>query len=271
MKYNLAIYIKTYFDDLDRVKILFESIQKYNVDNIPIFISTDRMCQRALAAKLGTKGYSRLVDEDYFTPTLPLTGWEQQMYVKLNAFKAVPAENLLILDSDGVFIKEFTTDDFIAYDNIPYTIIHENKQMSEYETYLKNGDYSKTGYAKAVKAYRDIFRGKSNKIYDYGPNPHLWNRKVIESFNEKYLDANNLTLEQFCYGIKQQYGIHFRETLTYGEYLLATNVIPIIPCGPFFKVYHWKELYEFENSIGWINEDKIKKTYLGLIKQSNWS
>ena len=271
MNYKLAIYIKTYFDDFDRVKRLWESIKKHNVDDIPVFISTDRMSQRALAAKLGTKGYSRLTDEDYFTPTVPLTGWEQQMYVKLNAFKAVPADNILILDSDGVFIDDFKIDDFIAYDNIPYTIIHENKQMSEYETFLKGGDYSKTGYAKAVRAYRDIFGGKSNKLYDYGPNPHLWNRKVIESFNKDYLEANNLSLEQFCNLMKTQYGIHFRETLTYGEYLLATNIIPIIPCGPFFKVYHWKELYDFENKLEWIDEDKIRKTYKGIIMQSNWS
>jgi len=271
MNYKLAIYIKTYINDLDRVKVLFNSIQKYNVDSIPVFISTDKMSTESLVSKLGTGGYTRLVDEDYFTPTIPLTGWEQQMYVKLNVFKAVPADNVLILDSDAKFIRDFYESDFIAYDNIPYTIIHENTQVSEYEASLKNGDYRDTGYAKAVKAHRDIFGGKSNRIYDYGPNPHLWNRTVIESFEEKYLKANNLTLEQFCHGIKLQYDIHFRETLTYGEYLLATNVIPIIPCGPFFKVYHWKELYDFEQSMGWVDEELIKKTYSGIIMQSNWS
>ncbi len=104
-----------------------------------------------------------------------------------------------------------------------------------------------------------------------GPNPHLWSRKVIEHFNTHYLAKNNLSLDEFCFGIKEQCGIHFRETLTYGEYLLATKVIDIVPCGPLFKVYHWKELYDFEMKLDWVKEEEIKKTYLGIIKQSNWS
>ncbi len=37
------------------------------------------------------------------------------------------------------------------------------------------------------------------------------------------------------------------------------------------KCYHWKELYDFEKGLGWIDEEKIKQTYLGIILQSNWS
>lgn len=269
MNYNLAIYIKTYSRDFDRVERLWNSIKKHNIDNIPVYISTPSSETELLTSRLGLE-YTPLTDESYFTPTKPLSGWEQQMYVKLNVFEAIPTENVLIIDSDAFFIDDFKESDFIAYDNIPYTIIHENNQQSEYETFLKNGNYKKTGYAKAVRAYRDVFGGKSNKIYDYGPNPHLWNRKVIESFKNDYLKANNLTLEQFCYAMKDQYNIHFRETLTYGEYLLATKIIDIIPSGPFFKVYHWKELYDFEKSIGWVDNEKIKNTYKGIILQSNW-
>ena len=71
--------------------------------------------------------------------------------------------------------------------------------------------------------------------------------------------------------MKGQFNIHFRETLTYGEYLLAAKPIDIIPCGPFFKVYHWKEMWDFENGTGLELEENIKQNYLGVIKQSNWS
>ena len=271
MNYKLALYCKTYPGDFDRVAVLIESINKHNVDNIPLFISCEGKFKDLLEAKIGTEAYTFIADEDLYIPSRQMAGWEHQMLVKVNAFEGIATDNLLILDSDAYFIRDFYEADFIAYDSIPYTIIHENVQVSEYEALLKGGDYSKTGYAKAVQAYRSIFGGKSNRVYDYGPNPHLWNRKVIEDFKVNYLQHNNLSLDDFCFGIKQQFGIHFRETLTYGEYLLATKVIDIVPCGPLFKVYHWKELYDFESKLDWVKEEEIKKTYLGIIKQSNWS
>lgn len=271
MNYKLALYCKTYPGDFDRVVKLIDSIKLYNKDNLPLFISTEGKYRELLESKIGTEGYTYIPDEDMFIPSLPMAGWEHQMLVKLNVFKCILSDNILLLDSDAYFIRDFYEADFIAYDNIPYTIIHENVQVSEYEALLKGGDYSKTGYAKAVKAYRTIFGGKSNRIYDYGPNPHLWNRKVLEHFNDNYLKKYNFTLEQFSFNMKSQFDIHFRETLTYGEYLLATKVIDIVPCGPLFKVYHWKELYDFESKLDWVKEEEIRKTYLGIIKQSNWS
>ena len=56
-----------------------------------------------------------------------------------------------------------------------------------------------------------------------------------------------------------------REAITYGEYLLNTKIIEIIPTGPLFKVYHWKEMVDFEQKTGLFNEEKLKESYLGII------
>lgn len=270
MNYNLVIYCKTYRNDISRVAKLFDSIERFNKDNIPVYISCPSADKEMLQRTIGETGYTFITDEEIFKPSVTVAGWENQMLVKLNAFNKIPSENILIIDSDAFFITDFYEGDFIAYDDVPYTIIHENIQVAEYETFLKNGDYNNTGYAKAVRAYRELFGGKSNRIYDYGPNPHLWNRKVLEHFKENYLQKYGMTMESFCLAMKEQYGIHFRETLTYGEYLLTTKVIDIIPCGPLFKVYHWKEMYDFELKNNMVHMDKIKQNYLGVVLQSNW-
>lgn len=271
MKSKIAFYIKTFERDISRVEKLVDSIEKYNNDGIPLYISCPEKDKELLRKKLTTyNNWTYISDEEIFQPKYGWGGWEHQMLVKMEAHKIIPADNILILDSDSFFIKDFYIDDFIAYDNIPYTIIHENKQVAEYETFLKNGNYNETGYAKAVRAYRDIFGFKSNRIYDYGPNPHLWNVGVMKSFYENYLLYNDLHIEDFCLMVKDQYNIHFRETLTYGEYLMAAKSIPIIPSGPLFKVYHWKELYDFELKNNMVEQEKIKDNYLGVVLQSNW-
>lgn len=271
MSYKLGLYIKTFSRDFIRVKRLVDSIKEYNTDSIPVFISCSLDEMNVLQRMVGTEDINFVYDEDIYIPKNNMGGWEQQMLIKMYACKTLPCDNILILDSDAVFIKEFKESDFIAYDNIPYTIIHENKQVSEYEKVLKGQDYQENGYSKAVRAYRSIFGGKSNKIYDYGPNPHLWSKKVFESLEDNYLKPNELTLETFSLIVKQSYGIHFRETLTYGEYLLAVKPIDIIPCGPLFKTYHWKEMVDFEKGTGLEVVDNIKSSYLGLIMQSNFS
>ena len=271
MNYKLGLYIKTFSRDFNRVVRLVGSIKKYNVDNIPLYISCPSSEVLILRDLIGTQGINFITDEELYKPENKISGWEQQMLIKMYACLKLPCDNLLVLDSDAQFIKNFTESDFIAYSNIPYTIIHENKQVSEYEKVLKNSDYLENGYTKAVKVYRSIFKGRSNKIYDYGPNPHLWSKKVFESLEETFLKPNDLTLETFSLSVKHSYGIHFRETLTYSEFLLAAQPIPIIPCGPFFKTYHWKEMWDFEKGTGLEVVDNIKSSYFGIIMQSNWS
>lgn len=268
MNYKIALVTKTYKNDIPSYKTLFDSIKQYNEDNIPVFVITPEKDKQLLEDTIGKEGYTFISDEQIHTFVNKIYGWEQQMIIKLQMYKQIDADNFLILDSDGKFIRPFYIRDFIAYDNIPYTIVHENKQVAEYETALKGGDYNETGYAKAVRAYRQMFGLKSNKLYDYGPNPHLWSRKVLEEFQEGVLNYNKLSIEEFCMIMKQSYQIHFRETLTYGEYLMATKVIDIIPSGPLFKTYHWKEMVEFEKGTGLELEENIAKNYLGIIMQS---
>lgn len=272
MNYKLAIYCKTYHRDFERVAKLLKSINKFNRDNIPVFVSCPKSEYSLLLSTVGKENYTYIEDEAICELNPRFLGWKSQTLYKLNAYTQIPSENILIIDSDGFFIKDFFLKDFIAYDDVPYTQMYENKYMMEMEKALKGGNYSTNGYSKCMKAYREILGGKSNKIYDYGPNPHLWSTKVLKHMKENYLDPNNLDFTSFSIAIEDKYpGIHARETAAYGEYLLATKCIDIVPTGPFFKVYHWKEMWDFEQGTGLELEENIKENYLGIIMQSNWT
>ena len=266
---NLVIWNKTYHVDFERVKKLKESIEKYNKDNIPFYISCPRAEKELLFSIIGKENYTYIADEDIHPPNPNLTGWMQQTPIKLHAYEQLNCKNVLIMDSDCYFIKDFYEKDFIAYDDVPYSIIHENKQVQEYNSFLFNREYKTAEYCKAQMAYREVFGGKSNRIYDYGPNPHLFSAKVLDHLKENYLEPNGFTFESFYFAMKQAYpNIHPRESLTYGEYLLAAKPIDIIPSGPLFKMYHWPEMVDFEEKIGMFKEESIKHNYLGILYQS---
>lgn len=266
---DIVIWNKTYHVDFKIAKKLKNSIEKYNKDNIPFYISCPNAEKQLLFDIIGTENYTFIPDEEIFSPQLQLPGWVYQILVKTYAYEKLNSKNILIIDSDAYFIRDFYKKDFIAYDDIPYSIIHENKQTAEYNSFLLGRNVITSEYSKAQQAYRETFGGNSNRLYDYGPNPHLFSSAVLDSLKENYLIPNGFTWETFYYNMKKAYpDIHPRETLMYGEYLLAAKPIDIIPSGPLFKVYHWPEMVKFEKDTGLFNEEHIKDNYLGIVYQS---
>jgi hypothetical protein len=271
MSYNFVIYCKTFSRDFERVKNLFASIQKYNKDNIPFFISAPEKEQSLLQSIIGTEGYTFIADEEICQIQSRLDGWRQQQIVKSNFWKGVDTQNYLCIDSDAFFIRDFYLKDFFYYDGTPYSLVSVNKEVQQYEKLFFNKNYSENGYVKAVKAYRDIFSNQHSKIWDFGPSPYLWSTKVWKSFEDSHLTPNSLSFEEFQLMMQDKYSIAMREAITYGEYLISAKPIEIYPTSGLFKVYHWKEMYEFEKITGLANLENLKENYLGIVLQANWS
>lgn len=268
---KIAIYTKTYHIDFPRVKILKESIDKHNVDNIPYYISCPSAEKQLLVDTIGVEGYTFISDEDINPPNPRLTGWMQQTPIKLRAYEQIKYPNLLLVDSDAFFIRDFYESDFIAYDDIPYSIIHENKHHWEYDKMLEGREFLNPDreYVKSQLAHRKIFGGKHKRIYDYGPNPHLFSSKVLDHFKMNVLEPNGLNFETFYFYMKQLYpNLHPRESFIYSEYLHTHKPIDIIPIGPLFKVYHGLKALDFDKKIGVFNIENLKSNYLGILTQS---
>lgn len=268
---KIAIYTKTYHVDFQRVKVLKESIEKHNRDNIPYYISCPNKEKTLLFDIIGTTGYTFIPDESIHPPNPKLTGWMQQTPIKLRAYEQISEPNLLITDSDAVFIRDFYESDFIAYDDVPYSIIHENKHHWEYDKLLEGRDFLNPDreYVKSQLAHRDIFGGRHKKIYDYGPNPHLFSSKVLDHLKTNVLEPNDLDFESFYFYIKQLHpNIHPRESFIYSEYLHTHKPIDIVPMGPLFKVYHASKALEFDKQMGFFNIENLKTNYLGILTQS---
>jgi hypothetical protein len=105
--------------------------------------------------------------------------------------------------------------------------------------------------------------GRDGAVYDFGPGPTIWSSVVWKDLFDNYVYANNLTFADL---IKS----NGSEFTWYGEWLLKSKVIPLIPRGPLFKVYHYQEQWLDDRRNG-ITLDQLKKYYMGVIFQSNWS
>jgi len=256
---KIVLYCKSYKNDFDRVVKLIDSIQKFNIDSIPTYVSVPKS---DISLFKSIKGINLVEDELVYTGDKP--GWIQQQIVKSNFWKLKIAENYVNIDSDSYFLKPFSVSDFMFNETTPYTVIHEQKELFSWSSTKINelGFNPKHGFEEDRKKIMELF-GRKGKYYDFGPSPNIWSSKVWESLDANYTVPNKLTFDQLL-----EYS--HSEFSWYGEALLAFKAIDIYPAEPLFKVFHYPQQYIEYKKQG-ITESMIADNYLGVVLQSNFN
>lgn len=261
--HKFILFVKSYRPDFDRVINLLNSINEHNKDRIPVYISVNDLDYNFFAENINSDNFHLIKDSTIFHCSIT-DGWRYQQVIKANVYRLGICKNYLCIDSDSEFIRDFYYDDFLYDEDTPYTIMHESKNFLETMENIGK-DSNKIFFKEALKATRPLF-GNNGKIWDYGPSPYLWSCKVWQHFNEVFLKERHQDFLDFFNQIDAV--TTPSECIIYGEYLLKTRLIDIIPVEGFFKVYHFQEQFNLEKKFH--NVDKLKKNYLGVIFQSNW-
>lgn len=261
--HKFVIYCKSYSNDVYLAKKLLDSITKFNVDKIPFYISVPSKDIDLFKSQLGTDGYTLLKDEDIDSEN---TGWKGQQIVKSQFWKLELCENYLCIDSDCFFIRPFYLSDFMHDEETPYTVCHEYKHFFEF--FHKNPFISTVqpmtfdpmeSFVKERQHIMGLF-GRKGIVYDFGPGPTIWSCKVWKSLYDNYVSYNNIKFADLIQ-------INGSEFTWYGEWLLYSQEIRLVPRGPLFKNYHYPYQYELDKQQGYTLE-KMAKLYLGVGIQS---
>ena len=285
---KFVILIKTYKDDVYRTKRLLESIDKFNRDDIPVYLAIKEeeidLFQNVLD---NIKTHINIVSDEYIQPDCEKfrreiliqsdDGWLYQQIIKSQFWVTEIAENYIAIDSEIVFLKDFYMSDFMYDDETPYVVMGERKEFLD-EAYKlnkvkiqhdnKGRDMLGSRYYNCIKKIREFIPNDSNKYWDYGTGPYIWSSKVWKSFNDNVLVPNKLTFTELALRLNAQNCMS--ESALYGEYLLYSRLIPALPISPLIKCYHWKEQKDFDDKYK-ISEEDIKLNYLGYALQSNWA
>ncbi len=266
---KLCLYCKSYSRDFLRLERLLESIEKFNKDNLPVYISTPESEHEILQTVLNPKlTYKWISDEEIIAsnPDVSISnlkkhsGYVSQGIIKSEFWRLQLAENYLCIDSDSQFLRDFYESDFINESGEPYTVIHENKELLQMARNRRK-DKVLEDYYKEADAIKKIFP-REGPVYSFMPSPFLWSAKVWRSLEECYLKPKGQTLwDVIDRGIGEYHW--------YGEALLAYKAIPILPVEPYFRVYHYNWQYYLLKRMG-EDEAKVAQNFMGVIYQSNW-
>lgn len=268
MSTSITLYCKSYRNDLKRVIRLAESISRFNVDQIPFCLSVPGPDLALFREHLANQSLE-IIDDDLIIShnvgidkqkLYSLPGSISQQIVKSEFWRLGIADNYLCLDSDSVFIRPFSRDDFLWKDTIPYTVMDESREFLE--AALQAGKPRVlTVFQNEAKCVQRLF-DRPGKAYAFGPFPLVWHRSVWESLDEQYLQPRSMTLLDAIISTPM-------ESRWYGEALLRYRAIQLVPCQPLFKVYHYAWQFDRDHRAG-INDDQLAQLYSGVIYQSAW-
>lgn len=265
---TFVLYCKSYKNDVLRAKVLTESIQRFNSDRIPFYISVPAADMPLFEEHLKGLQCTLLKDEDILLANPrhsidlmhEMPGGLLQQVVKSEFWRLGISRNYLMLDSDAYFIRAFSLNDFMFDGETPYTVMHEGKDILDFA--------ARRGMRRVKINYtRDRIKGqsyfnRSGRIYNYGPIPTICSALVWKTLAEKYAEERDSSFADLI----REYP---NEMIWYGEALLHYAPIRLMPIEPLFKVYHYKEQYQESLRLG-ETEQTIAENYLGIIKQSNW-
>jgi hypothetical protein len=265
---KFILYCKSYRNDVLRIKRLAESIEKFNLEQIPFYVSVPSSDMELFQDALDGRLVILIPDESIIAanPALSqekineLRGWESQQIVKSEFWRLGISETYLCIDSDCVFIRSFQEGDFFAPDGNPYTIIHEAKELLQFV--INHGMKNVSDdFHKDRQMIMEIL-GRTGHHYDFGPPPLLWSRKVWEALDEHFLKPKNMN---FYDAIKLFPG----EIQWYGEAMLKYRPFPLTPVEPYFKFYHYESQF-IEGKRQGETRERLAQNYLGVCYQSNW-
>ncbi len=265
---KLILFCKSYDKDLYRARRMAESIQRFNSDNIPLYLSVPSKDLANFKKTFDDIPCCFITDETILEKSFQAYGKIPELYpnhliqqlIKLEFWRMGLCKNYVWLDSDSYFIKPFKIDDFFYDQETPHTICHESKDLRRFST--RHNKKIIEDFEKMAKKIKGLFH-RSGPNYDFGYPPIIWSCRVLKSLYEDYAKPNNISIYEVLY----RYPC---EMQLYGEYLLHSKLIPFIPIEPIFKVFHYAEQF-FESQILGESEFSLSKNYFGIIMQSNWT
>jgi hypothetical protein len=277
---DFAIVCKSYLGDLRRVERLMASLTLHNSTNIPVFIAVPEKDLGAFQTALGAYAYANTIQwltDEAITAAHPqcqtpiktqtllaryaaMPGHISQQIIKSEAWRLIHCCAYLCVDSDTIFTKSFSKNDFCNQNGTPYTLIHQAKDL--YQLAINRGQKrSYLDHQTLSRSVRDQF-GRDGPLYDFLPQPLIWSAAVWQDLDSQWLKPRGMTLWDAIERCPS-------EAHWYGEALLHLQSIPLLPIEPLFRVYHFDWQYDLMCKWGETTET-LADQYLGVCVQSSW-
>lgn len=269
-KKNFVMFCKTYRKDIERFKVLVDSFNKYNLEDIPLYVSIPEQ-DWELFKDFSSENIKIIKDEDipvnYFEEDKPCgfsKGYMNQQITKLGFWKLNKCNHYLCVDADVQFIRPFYVSDFMYDKNTPFADInHFRYNIADVKMSAEHYYIHINRIKKIRKAYGFTYQPNERYLLSNIGFPIL-STQILKSMEQEFLIPNH-------YEYKDLLKIAPVEFHWYSQWLLEKPGDMLIKTThPFILFFRNKKEYD-EYRINTWDIKEIKKYYVGIALNSNWS
>ena len=262
-----GLFCKTYSGDLERFKILKDSVDKFNKDKVPFFVVCPALDMDLFSQlKTNNEGYEfKLISDEELLgmgqDEHHKQDWYSQQVIKLEFFKLKLVKHYLSLDSDCYFIRDFYVEDFLFDENTPYVPLTEPMKGAE-SNFMQLFRTLRPKQEEATwNTGSKTYLNRTGKRFCLNVPPVL-SYDVLLHMSENLLKPKKM---QFADLIK----ISPYEYEWYCDYLLKFKPTQFQICTPFFVSFYNETFYQLYRHLGFTQEI-LSNYYTGLIMHEGW-
>ena len=262
--HSFAILLKSFRGDLDLATRLIASFNEYNPEAIQLYALVPPE-DLHLFAGLQSDTITVLSEAPlahHFTSE-PLAGirpgYINQEIVKLSFWELGLAANYFCVDSDAVFVRPISRDDFMFNETTPFTVLVEDNELKVEPRY-----------------YEQHWQGREIHLRRIQEIVGINDRRVLTCHGHQVFSA--IVLRSLKTDFIEPRGWDYKEMLAespyeftwYNMWLQKSRVIPIEIREPLVKVFHHEE-QQVEYTLRGVTNDDIARGYLALVVNSNYA
>lgn len=259
---DLAIVVKSFKLDSHLVERLLSSVERYNVDGIPVFLAVP---DDEVTFFEGLSNYDKLAVVAESKLDIPRVtekihnfgvGYIEQQLVKLSLHKLELARNYFVLDSDSFFIRQFAYSDFLDNSGRGFTVLTQDKDQ-----------FSNPGYT-----FADNRMKKVNKIADYfslpsQPRATCHNNAIFLSDALTWFEQWRIEVGLSLIDLMKIAPLEFS---WYNFYLQRFHPELIVQVEPLIRMIHNRSEFRSLMQQG-MTISALRRSYIGLCINSGWA
>lgn len=261
---RIALLLKSYRGDHPYAERLVESFHRHNVDHLTLYIVVPDEDLPLFTPLVGDTvqllGESVLAQYLVSEPFGGLrVGYANQEIVKLAFWELGLAANYFCVDSDAIFIADFAAADFMAEQDVPFTVLVEDRELAVEPTYHDRYWLERQAALRRIQA--EV--GLDDPLVRTCHGHQVFSARVLRSFKDTFLAARG-------WEYKDALMVAPYEFTWYNMWLQRDHTIPLHVREPYAKVFH-HEGHHLEYILRGITVEDIARGYLLLVVNSNYS
>lgn len=259
-----AILIKSYRQDRDYAVRLLNSIRRFNVESIPVYLIVppeDVADFQTLAADAATVLSESELSEHLVHESVAgfSTGYINQEIVKLSFWELGLAENYLCMDSDAEFIRSFSESDFMADATTPFTFLTEDAELR-----VEPGYFADTWQTRAASLEKIRAEIGYEGLWPLTVHGHaVFSATALRSFRDEFLRPRD-------WGYADALAISPYEPSWYNAWVLHAQPIDVIRREPIVKTFHTPTQH-LEYVMRGVSEEDVARGFVAVVVNSNYS